>query len=391
MGKTGKKILLVMDSPMDQVRTEKMLRENGYEVVGKTHRMSRARSIYLEERPNLVMADLELEEKELGGLELLAMLQEENPNARILLCSKHATLSSVKLSLERGACGVITKPISPARLPDNVERALSYPVGRKRSPAKRVMILSRSSEYQKMLEEKLERCGCNVMAEMFSGESCLKMYERVEPDLVITDMELEGEATGLYVLSAIRAAHPAARVMVFAGSDNSRASDMIYDAFTRGACGILKVPFEGLADQLETCWSNKQVRQRDAGRRVLVVGKSASERTRITGSLERNGYKLAGEVESAEECAAFYRERGADVVIVNSGPMDDINVYDVVKTLREYDLYARVMIFDTEGWMGERSKMAAFELGARDIFGPEDVKDLGSRLEAGCLVWVPGS
>jgi CheY-like chemotaxis protein len=54
------------------------------------------------------------------------------------------------------------------------------------------------------LQDRLQRMGYRVCGVAFSGEEALKLVERYQPDVILTDINLIGEMDGVEVISEVR-------------------------------------------------------------------------------------------------------------------------------------------------------------------------------------------
>jgi DNA-binding NarL/FixJ family response regulator len=65
-------------------------------------------------RPDLIVMDISM--KELNGIEATLQIKAENPDARVLILSMHATEDFVRRALKAGASGYIVKDSAPLEL-----------------------------------------------------------------------------------------------------------------------------------------------------------------------------------------------------------------------------------------------------------------------------------
>ena len=79
----------------------------------------------------------------------------------------------------------------------------------------RVMVVDDSTPIrQRVLSELRKAAGVSAVQEAASGEEALALVDEFKPDAVVLDLMLPG-MTGIEVLGALRAGHPATRVTVF--------------------------------------------------------------------------------------------------------------------------------------------------------------------------------
>ena len=65
-------------------------------------------------RPDLIIMDISM--KELNGIEATAQIRADNPDARVLILSMHATEDFVRRALKAGAVGYLVKDSAPLEL-----------------------------------------------------------------------------------------------------------------------------------------------------------------------------------------------------------------------------------------------------------------------------------
>jgi DNA-binding NarL/FixJ family response regulator len=114
------KVLIVDDHPIVRAGLRRLLAtEPGIEIREATD-SRQALSLYREQRPTLVILDLNL--PGLGGLEALGRLKAADPEARILVLSMHDDETHVTRALQAGAMGYVTKNAPPEELREAIER-----------------------------------------------------------------------------------------------------------------------------------------------------------------------------------------------------------------------------------------------------------------------------
>jgi two-component system invasion response regulator UvrY len=120
MGGGAVKILIIDDHPIVRAGLRRLLTtEAGIEV----HEASSGRealTIFREQRPTLVILDLNL--PGLGGLEVLARLKALDPDAHVLVLSMHDDETHVTRALRAGAAGYVTKTAPPEELMEAIGR-----------------------------------------------------------------------------------------------------------------------------------------------------------------------------------------------------------------------------------------------------------------------------
>jgi two-component system chemotaxis response regulator CheY len=100
-----------------------ILRQAGIEVVGEARTGSEAVSRYRELRPDLVTMDIIM--PEMGGIDAVRGILQEDPEARILMCSAMGQQALVTEALQAGAKDFVVKPFQPLRVLEAVDRVLA--------------------------------------------------------------------------------------------------------------------------------------------------------------------------------------------------------------------------------------------------------------------------
>lgn len=77
---------------------------------------------------------------------------------------------------------------------------------------KKILVIDDDHSYRRVLEYNLEAEGYNALSAS-SGEDGLALFHEQKPDLIITDMKMQG-ISGLDVLYAVKKIAPAMRVIV---------------------------------------------------------------------------------------------------------------------------------------------------------------------------------
>ena len=108
------KILVVDDHPIVRAGLRRLLSSEPNIEIREATDSKQALSLYREQRPMLVILDLNL--PGLGGLELLGRLKAADPDARILVLSMRDDETHVTRALQAGAMGYVTKNAPPDEL-----------------------------------------------------------------------------------------------------------------------------------------------------------------------------------------------------------------------------------------------------------------------------------
>ncbi len=128
----------------------------------------------------------------------------------------------------------------------------------------RVLVIDDEVDMLENCTRLLSRLGYEVVTEADSAKGSL-LYERERPDLVLTDLRMQG-LDGLGVLRAIRASDPEATVILVTAFATIETA---VEAIKEGAFDYLPKPFS--ADQLKVCVERalEQRRLREENRRLL--------------------------------------------------------------------------------------------------------------------------
>ena len=89
---------------------------DGFECVGAHASAETALKTVPVDRPEVVLLDLELPGK--SGLEIIAELNEKQPEIAIVVLTLHDETQRIFAALEAGASGYLIKPVAPARILD---------------------------------------------------------------------------------------------------------------------------------------------------------------------------------------------------------------------------------------------------------------------------------
>ena len=106
--------LIVDDHPIVRAGLRRLLAAASNVEIRETADGREALSLYREQRPALVILDLNL--PGLGGLEVIGRLKAADPEARILVLSMHDDETHVTRALQAGAMGYVTKNADPEEL-----------------------------------------------------------------------------------------------------------------------------------------------------------------------------------------------------------------------------------------------------------------------------------
>jgi DNA-binding NarL/FixJ family response regulator len=114
------KILVVDDHPIVRAGIGRLLAAEPDIEVREATSGREALSVFREQRPTLVILDLNL--PGIGGLEVLVRLKSVDPAARVLVLSMHDDETHITRALRAGAAGYVTKNAPPEELREAIER-----------------------------------------------------------------------------------------------------------------------------------------------------------------------------------------------------------------------------------------------------------------------------
>ena len=116
-----------------------------------------------------------------------------------------------------------------------------------------VLVIDDDANVRSALIHVLKRAGFAVEA-ADGGESGVRAYRRLHPDLVITDIFMP-DKEGIATMLEIRREDPAARVLAISGGGNLLGRDMLLAASRLGAVATLGKPFAAaeLLAKVQTC------------------------------------------------------------------------------------------------------------------------------------------
>ena len=102
-----------------------MLEDAGIEPVLAASDLVAGYRLYRRHKPDVVIVDLAIKGKGLGGLELIRRIKTHDARARILVLSMHNDATIVARSLEAGASGYVLKDTSSDELVKAVQQVAS--------------------------------------------------------------------------------------------------------------------------------------------------------------------------------------------------------------------------------------------------------------------------
>jgi two-component system response regulator HydG len=115
--------VLVIDDDRDMcLLLKKFLERNNFEVIDFTSG-KKALSWYEENKPDIVLCDLRLED--VSGLEVLKKMKSSNPNLPFLIITGYSDVKSAVEIMRHGAYDYITKPLFPDEILTTIKQAMA--------------------------------------------------------------------------------------------------------------------------------------------------------------------------------------------------------------------------------------------------------------------------
>lgn len=103
----------------------------------------------------------------------------------------------------------------------------------------KVLLVEDNALTRYTIKSLVEKLGHEVVAEAENGEEAVKYFREFKPDVVFLDLILPGKS-GVEILEELRAADPAARVVVITAVEQEEIDKRLSD---KGVSAILRKPF----------------------------------------------------------------------------------------------------------------------------------------------------
>ena len=103
----------------------------------------------------------------------------------------------------------------------------------------KVLIVDDNAGTRSMIKIVMEKTGHEVVGEAWDGESALKAFTDLRPEVVLLDVIMPGKS-GVEVLEAIRAIDKAAKVIMVTAIDQDEINSQL---LSKGASAIIYKPF----------------------------------------------------------------------------------------------------------------------------------------------------
>ena len=116
------KILVVDDAAFMRMMIKDILTKNGYEVAGEAENGAVAVSKYSELKPDLVLMDITMPEKD--GIQALKDIKASDGGAKVIMCSAMGQQAMVIEAIQSGARDFIVKPFQADRVIEAVKKVV---------------------------------------------------------------------------------------------------------------------------------------------------------------------------------------------------------------------------------------------------------------------------
>ena len=116
------KILVVDDAAVMRMMIKDILTKNGYEVAGEAENGAVAVSKYAELKPDLVLMDITMPEKD--GIQALKDIKASDGGAKVIMCSAMGQQAMVIEAIQSGARDFIVKPFQADRVIEAVKKVV---------------------------------------------------------------------------------------------------------------------------------------------------------------------------------------------------------------------------------------------------------------------------
>ncbi len=118
----AKSILICDDAAFMRMMIKDILTKNGYDIAGEAENGAVAVDKYAETKPDLVMMDITMPEKD--GIQALKEIRSKDSGANIIMCSAMGQQAMVIESIQAGAKDFIVKPFQADRVLEAVRKVI---------------------------------------------------------------------------------------------------------------------------------------------------------------------------------------------------------------------------------------------------------------------------
>lgn len=118
-----KKVLIVDDANFMRLKISKILKDNGFQVVGEASNGRDGVTQYMELKPDIVTMDITM--PEMSGIEALKAIRSFDNQAKIIMISAMGQEGLVLEAVMNGAKSFIVKPFKDEQVVDTIKKILS--------------------------------------------------------------------------------------------------------------------------------------------------------------------------------------------------------------------------------------------------------------------------
>ncbi len=115
-------VLICDDAIFMRTMIGDILKQAGFEVVGEAETGVQAVQKYRELQPDFVTMDIVM--PDMGGIDAVREIVQEDPSAKVLMCSAMGQQALVIEAIQAGARDFVVKPFQPSRVLEAVQRVL---------------------------------------------------------------------------------------------------------------------------------------------------------------------------------------------------------------------------------------------------------------------------
>ena len=115
-------LLVVDDAAFMRMTIKKMVTPHGHTVVAEAENGVEAVRKYMECKPDVVLLDITM--PQMDGLNALKRIREQDPNAKVVMCSAMGQQAMVAQAIQNGAKDFVVKPFQEDRLAAAIERQI---------------------------------------------------------------------------------------------------------------------------------------------------------------------------------------------------------------------------------------------------------------------------
>ena len=117
----SKSVLVVDDAAFMRMMIRDILTRDGYTIYEAVNGRDAVEK-YAEVHPDVVTMDITM--PEMGGLEALRLIREQDPEARVLMVSAMGQQQMIVEAIESGAVDFLVKPFQPTKVLETVKKCL---------------------------------------------------------------------------------------------------------------------------------------------------------------------------------------------------------------------------------------------------------------------------